>query len=106
MAISEPDILLCLRPEFASSYDQIAAFLFENPDSEKEQSGYFKVQFLIVDGQKRKLFCITSNFRLKACLTSATSGAPKHISCAIETQGLRIRSFVGLGLSLENTIPS
>lgn len=36
-----------LRPEYVDHWEEIAAFLFEDPESAKEQSGFFKVRTLL-----------------------------------------------------------
>ena len=43
-AAADATLSNCLRPEFKDRWNEIAAFLFEDPTSEKEQSGYFKVR--------------------------------------------------------------
>lgn len=34
----------CIRPEFASQYEEISNFLFEDPTSDRQQSGKFKIE--------------------------------------------------------------
>jgi hypothetical protein len=43
LAVADVDLQKCLRPEFADRWDEIAAFLFEQPDSSHQQSGRFKL---------------------------------------------------------------
>jgi len=43
LGIAQPDLSQLVKPEFAARRNELEDFLFENPHSKFEQSGYFKV---------------------------------------------------------------
>ena len=46
MGVANSDLSKCLKPEYAHRWEEVSAFLFEDPEARQEQSGLFKVGLL------------------------------------------------------------
>jgi hypothetical protein len=46
LSVANTNLIECLKPEYRHMSKEIMEFLFEDPDSREQQSGYFKVSVM------------------------------------------------------------
>jgi len=76
LAVADVDLQKCLRPEFRDRWDEIAAFIFEQPFSPHEQSGKFKERVRFKEG-KATVFHFQISLQIEGVFDESYWRSPK-----------------------------